>query len=84
MLTLYNVVLSTLPSNTLYWTLSGYMKRTIWPSGGVSMIWVPWCGNPKHRHYMPTFTSIADVCDFYGVEIETAYHMAYRNGWKVK
>ena len=82
--TLYNIVLSALPEYTIYWTLKGFMRQRIMLSGKVIRTWTTWSGRKFHHVHMPEFHSVADICDFYNVEIETAYHMAYRNGWKVK
>ena len=80
--TLYNILKGMLPNNTLYWTLKGYMTMDIHPSGNVSYVWHTWGGRKFHRLRRPTFTRLVDICDFYSVGIETAIHMAHRNGWK--
>ena len=80
---LYEVVLAMLPSKTIYWTLSGYMECTIYPSGSVCYTFNTWTGKKFHRMRHPQFHKIVDVCDFYDVDIETAIHMGHRNGWKL-
>lgn len=81
--TMYNIILGLLPKSTVYWTLKGRLEQRISTTGRVFTTWVPVCGKKIHRNYMPEFHSLADICDFYSVEIETAEHMAYRNGWKI-